>query len=187
MGDQQPNEKPQSGNHNHDDGEHGAQPPPAVRARVTSPDAYRRDLPHLQRPGKTYFTTFTTHHRWILPASVRGAVLDHCLHDDSKKYELHAAVVMPDHVHLLFTPMADANGDDFSLAEIMSGIKGSSAHTVNRLLNRRGRVWQSESFDRLLRSDESARSKADYILDNPVRRGLAAQAADYPWSWPRMA
>jgi REP-associated tyrosine transposase len=158
-----------------------------VRASATSLSDYRRDLSHLQRPRKTYFTTFNTHRRWILPEVTRSAVLNHCLHDHMKRYELHAAVVMPDHVHLLFTPMADANGDDFSLAEIMNGIKGSSAHTVNRLLNRRGHVWQSESFDRLLRSSESARSKADYILRNPVRAGLVLRTAGYPWIWPRMA
>jgi hypothetical protein len=79
--------------------------------------------------------------------------------------------------------MTDANGDEFSLAEIMNGIKGSSAHTVNRLLKRRGRVWQPESFDRLLRSNESARSKAQYICGNPLRAGIAAIGADYPWRW----
>ncbi len=149
--------------------------------------AYSRKLPHLQAPGKTLFVTFVTWRRQILPETVRQLVLDCCIHDHGTKYELHAAVVMPDHVHLLLTPNTDDEGNTYSLREIMSGIKGASAHAVNQALGRKGRVWQSESFDRLLRSDESARSKADYILDNPVRGGLAAQAADYPWSWPRMA
>ena len=142
--------------------------------------AYTRKLPHLQAPGRTIFITFVTWKRHVLPESVRRLALDCCLYDHGIKYELHAAVVMPDHVHLLLTPNTDAEGSTYSLREIMGGIKGSAAHAVNRALGRKGRVWQSESFDRLLRSDESTRSKADYICENPVRAGLAADQADYP-------
>ena len=59
---------------------------------------------------------------------------------------------MPDHVHLVLTPAPDGNSF-FSVAEIMQGIKGASAHKVNRLLNRKGQVWQRESFDRVLRRE----------------------------------
>lgn len=149
--------------------------------------SYSRRLPHLQTPGKTLFITFVTWKRQILPDVVRQLVLDCCLHDHGTKYELHAAVVMPDHVHLLLTPNADDEGNTYSLREITGGIKGSSAHAVNRALGRRGRVWQAESFDHILRSDESTRSKADYITENPVRAGLVREAIDYRWSWPRMA
>ncbi len=41
--------------------------------------SYRRNLPHLQRPTKAVFVTFSTYKRWELPESVRGAVLEHCL------------------------------------------------------------------------------------------------------------
>jgi hypothetical protein len=34
-----------------------------------------------------------------------------------------------------------------------------------------------------LRSDESARSKAEYVCQNPVRHGLVANENDYPWLW----
>jgi len=145
--------------------------------------AYARKLPHLQAPGRTIFITFVTWKRHVLPESVRQLVLNCCLHDHGIKYELHAAVVMPDHVHLLLTPNTDDEGNTYPLREILGGIKGSAAHAVNRALGRKGRVWQAESFDHILRSEESARSKAEYICDNPLRAGIVAEGESYPWRW----
>jgi REP element-mobilizing transposase RayT len=93
---------------------------------------------------------------------------------------------MPDHVHLIFTPLVNsAMREIYSLAEIMDGIKGASAQLINRKLGRYGRVWQTESFDRVLRSTESLDAKVAYIRDNPVRAGLVAKTEDYPWIWRR--
>jgi putative transposase len=147
---------------------------------------YRRRLPHLQRDDKRHFVTFCTFHRWILPNAARSVALQCCIHDNDIKYFLHVAVVMPDHVHLVFTPLADSQElEIYSLAEIMGGIRGASAQLINRELDRRGRVWQTESFDRVLRSSESLDAKVEYILDNPVRAGLASRAEDYAWTWRR--
>ena len=145
---------------------------------------YRRRLPHLQCDNKPHFVTFCTDRRWILPATVRSLVLDSCLHDNGKKLDLKVAVVMPDHVHLIFTPLVDYGAMEVcSLAEIMDAIKGASAHRINKMLGRYGRVWQAESFDHVLRSSEGLDAKVQYLLDNPVRRGLASQWNEYPWLW----
>ena len=96
---------------------------------------------------------------------------------------MHGVVVMPDHVHMIFTPLNDDKGIPFGLAEILNAIKGASAHSINKALNRRGRVWQDESFDHVLRSDESAYNKVIYICENPVRQGLVPTMDDYPWLW----
>ena len=145
--------------------------------------AYRRRLPHLQVQGKPVSVTFVTHERCSLPESARGAVLEHCLHDHGAKLWVHGVVVMPDHVHMVFTLLKDKRGNTFGLAEIMHGIKSASAHQVNRLLRRGGPLWQSEYFDRVLRSDESVRGKVEYICQNPVRKGLVGVIDDYPWLW----
>jgi REP element-mobilizing transposase RayT len=96
---------------------------------------------------------------------------------------MHGAVVMPDHVHLLFTQLKDELGNLFGLPEIMSGIKGASSHSVNKVLDRRGPVWQYESFDRILRSDDIVHQKVEYICQNPLRKGLVQSVDDYPWLW----
>lgn len=161
----------------------GSQPPSAAGAAKDAKAEYRRHLPHLQAERKALFVTFATRKHWVLPESVRRLVMEHCLHDHDSKLVMHAAVVMHDHVHLLFTPLEDGGGATYGLAEIMSGIKGASAHSVNRMLGRKGTVWESESFDRLLRQDEDRRSVAEYICANPVRAGLCATEDDYPWIW----
>jgi REP element-mobilizing transposase RayT len=110
-------------------------------------------------------------------------VLEHCLHEDGHKVWVHGGVVMPDHVHVIMTPLRDAQGRAYGLTEIMNSIKGASAHTVNRELGRRGHVWQAESFDRVLRSRDDLREKVEYICANPVRKGLATDVDSYPWRW----
>jgi REP element-mobilizing transposase RayT len=147
---------------------------------------YRRILPHLQRDNKPHFITFCTHQRWSLPESARDIVLSCCLHDHEVKLDLDAVVVMPDHVHMIFTPLINEQAREvFSLAEIMDAIKGASAHKINRQLNHQGKVWQTESFDRVLRSSEKLDEKIHYILDNPVRKGLVPGWTEYRWLWCR--
>ena len=160
----------------------GAQAPSPASAKPAR-SAYRRRLPHTQPENRTFFVTFGTLKRWILPESVRDLVLAHCLLDHNTKLRMHGAVVMPDHVHILFTPMRDPEGNTFGMAEIMHGIKGVSAHAVNRALGRSGRVWSPASFDRVVRLSEGLRKTAEYICQNPVRAGLAACEDEYKWLW----
>lgn len=142
---------------------------------------YRRKLPHLQCDEKPHFVTFCTYKRWILPERVRQIVLDCCLYDNGIKFDLKVAVVMPDHVHLIFTPLVNAAAMEmYSLAEIVGSVKSASAHRINKFLDRRGKIWQTESFDRALRSSESLDAKIQYVLENPVRRGLASTWTEYP-------
>jgi len=147
---------------------------------------YRRKLPHLQRDDKRHFISFCTIQRSVLPNTARSIALRCCSHYNDIKYFLHVAVVMPDHVHRIFTPLVNSETREiYSLAEIMGGIKGASAQLINRELDRRGRVWQTESFDHVLRSSGSLDAKVAYILDNPVRAGLASKWEDYAWTWKR--
>ena len=91
---------------------------------------------------------------------------------------------MPDHVHMILTPLLDeARGEFFSLVEIMSTIKSASAHLINRGLRRQGTVWQEESFDRVLRASEKLDAKVQCVLQNPVRRGMVRDWEKYPWIW----
>ena len=138
-------------------------------------NAYRRDLPHLEKPGKTYFVTFCTFKQQILPPAARSVVLDSVVHDHQSKYWLEAAVVMPDHVHLICTPY------ELRLWMLLQAIKGSSSHRIKHILSPPN--WQDESFDHILRSGESARAKAEYIINNPARKGLVATADEWPWLW----
>jgi REP element-mobilizing transposase RayT len=96
---------------------------------------------------------------------------------------LFAAIAMPDHVHLLLTPLRDNEGWIFELPKILRAIKGSSSRNINKLMTRTGPLWQDESFDHVLRSAESLQQKTEYIRQNPVRKGLVKRPEDYPWLW----
>jgi REP element-mobilizing transposase RayT len=140
--------------------------------------AYRRNLPHLRAHAKTYFVTFCTHKRSILEPIARDIALSCCANEHRKSCWLESAVVMPDHAHLLLTP----DGDEV-LETIVGRIKSVSARQINRVLEKRGHVWQHESFDYILRSTDDVRKKAEYILWNPVRAGLVKTIDEYKWVW----
>ena len=108
----------------------------------------RRNLPHVQRDYRPHFITFCTKERRVLPDWARRIVLDCCTHGHDTIYNLYVAVVMPDHVHMILTPLEDRDRMMISsLSEIMKGIKGTAAHAINRRLGRKGPVWLEESFD----------------------------------------
>jgi putative transposase len=103
---------------------------------------------------------------------VRGCI-EHCAQADC---EMHAWVIMPNHVHLLFT----AHGD---VSRLMRRLKGYSARQANQLLGRTGQpFWQDESYDRLVRTGEEFRRIERYIVNNPVKAGLVESIEKYPWS-----
>jgi REP element-mobilizing transposase RayT len=179
-----------------------ARPTRAMSAKAPLPTTYcyRRRLPHLQKADAALFVTFCTGARLVLPDWARDLVLEHCLREGGlrplagegaratlslppPRIQLHAVVVMPDHIHLLFLPLRDGNGWSFALVDILQCLKSATAHRINRLLHTSGSVWEEESFDHVLRSDESLRGKCEYIRENPVKAGLVARPGDYRWLW----
>jgi len=93
------------------------------------------------------------------------------------RYELHAWVVMPNHVHAVLRPLAG-----WSLSRILKGWKGYTAREANRLLNRAGSFWQVESFDHLVRDDADQHRCCEYTLMNPVHARLCERPEDWRWS-----
>jgi putative transposase len=87
---------------------------------------------------------------------------------------LAAAMVMPDHTHLILKPRSGYN-----LSRITKGTKGVSAHCVNASRGATGSIWQDESWDRILRDFEELDEKLQYMIDNPVKKGLAGNGEEY--------
>jgi putative DNA methylase len=90
-------------------------------------------------------------------------------------YDSHAWVVMPNHVHLLITPLVDPS-------KITQTLKRFTARDANRILSLSGPFWQPESYDHLIRDRAEFEKTARYIHMNPVRAGLAAAPNQFPWS-----
>lgn len=90
-------------------------------------------------------------------------MLQCCLNERGHKFDLHAAVVMPDHVHLICSQLRREDGWNYSLPEVMKAIKGRSARQINLALKRTGPVWQEEFFDHVLRTNDSLVDRVDYV------------------------
>ena len=155
----------------------------STRTPLTRMYEYRRMLPHYQKANRAMFVTFCKNSREPFPPEPRDAILQCCLKGNGLRFHLHAAVIMPEHVHLLLTPMQEEDGWVYGLPAILKSIKGASARGVNKLTGSSGPVWHEESFDHVLRSQESFEDKLEYIRQNSVRRGLVKKPEDYPWLW----
>jgi REP element-mobilizing transposase RayT len=149
----------------------------------SNPYDYRRKLPHYQKFDRPLFVTFCKRNQEALSPTARSLVLEHCLKGNNRTMHLHAVVIMPEHAHLLLTPMRNAEGWPFPLRDILKLIKGPAARSVNMLTGTHGALWQDESFDHILRSNESFDEKLEYIRRNPVRRELVAKPEEYEWLW----
>ena len=84
---------------------------------------------------------------------------------DRTRYVLYAFVVMPNHVHVLFTPTADQ-----TISALLQQWKGVSARELNRARGTHGVVWQKESWDTLVRNQRHFDNIVRYIQGNdPVK------------------
>jgi alanyl-tRNA synthetase/REP element-mobilizing transposase RayT len=150
----------------------------------------KRRLPHFERPWGKYMVTFTTREKRQLTPAERDIVLQSVLHaHEHCQYQLFAACVMPDHVHLLFEPQIKEQDKDgkpvfFTLGEILHGIKSTTAHRINKAAKVTGvHVWEEESFDRLMRGDSDLEEKYHYICRNPWDSGVVTLTENYQWLW----
>jgi superfamily II DNA or RNA helicase/REP element-mobilizing transposase RayT len=148
----------------------------------------RRRLPHFERPWAIYAVTIGTTRRRCLSPQARTIVLTALLHFHNRRYELFAACVMSDHLHLLIQPWPKQNDNKenvvfWPLSELLHSIKSFSAHKINQLEKKSGSVWEKERFDRYVRSDRDLEEKFHYILRNPWNSGVVGQNEDYPWVW----
>ena len=115
--------------------------------------------------------------RHLQRAEIAATVLDALLAGDQRfsRYRLHAFVVMPNHVHLLATPLTPTE-------EWLGRLKSFAGLQANKELGLTGPFWQHESYDHLVRNNAEFDRIRRYIENNPVRAGLAPDAEHFRWS-----
>jgi len=133
---------------------------------------WKRRLPHWIPEGATIFVTWRVDGdaRWLDDPRLAQVIVDALFYGSRHRYDLHAWVVMPTHVHVVLTPKRP-------FSEIMRWLKWTTARRCNQLLNRNGIFWQDESFDHWIRNNELGDIIA-YVEGNPVAAGLE----NWPWS-----
>jgi putative transposase len=95
-------------------------------------------------------------------------------HRREGRYELHAFVLMPEHVHLLLTPAID-----ITIERAVQLIKGAYSHELGGIIGRKREVWQRGFTDHRIRDEMDFVHHRNYIHQNPVERGMVNVAADY--------
>ena len=128
-----------------------------------------------------YFITASTFQKESLFQSQRMAELFvKVLFDyrEENKYLLHGFVLMPNHFHLLITPV-------LSLERALQLIKGGFSFRAKKELAFGGEIWEKSFYDRRVRDVDDYFAYRHYIHQSPVKRGLAAAAEEYPYSSAR--
>jgi putative transposase len=119
-----------------------------------------------------------SHGELILRAPEAASIVcDALRYFDNERYFLHAWCVMPNHVHVAFEPV-----DPHQLGAIVGSWKSFTAKAINRALDRSGRLWAPDYYDRYIRDEAHYLATVGYIEGNPVKARLCAAAADWPYS-----
>lgn len=129
------------------------------------------------KPGTYYFLTIAVAGRRKLFMNLENAiiVLDAIQWlRDANRFAVSAAVLMPDHLHLV------GQLGQSTLSRVMHTLKSYSARSL-AAAGVETPVWQEGYYDHALRDDEDYRGKVTYLLQNPVRAGLVSRVDEYPF------
>ncbi|MBT2556658.1 transposase [Hymenobacter sp. ISL-91] len=118
---------------------------------------------------------------WLREPAVAEVVAASLRHFHGKAYHLVCYCIMPNHVHAVVSLAEDAP----LLADTLQRLKGYTALQANKLLNRTGQFWQRETYDHIVRSGEEMQRVVAYVVNNPVKAGLAESWEQWPYTyWP---
>ena len=126
----------------------------------------------------------TTGPTWLADARIADLVAEALHYRDGLHYRLDAYSIMPNHVHVVFAPLAGGTLPK-SLSSIMHSLKRNSAKRANQILNRAGTFWEHESFDHYIRNRAEWNRIVKYLLENPVKAGLVKCWQEWPWTYLR--
>lgn len=129
-------------------------------------------------PGVAYHITIGAYEKQdIFTGSSINQVIINSLKVSAKLYgyELIAYCLMPNHLHVLV--QADKRPKHLS-----KFIRAFKSYCTNANLTETSRkLWQRSFYDHILRKDEDLAAVADYILNNPMRKGLVVEREQYEW------
>lgn len=133
---------------------------------------------------------------WLSDHAVAEIVKNSFHWGDPDKYQLYAFTIMPNHVHLVLKPVFQDSDNteqtppkrpndkgDYFLSNLLQSIKKYSAREANKVLGRKGKFWQHENYDHLVRDYDELLRCMDYTLNNPIKAGLAKAQDDYKWNY----
>lgn len=141
--------------------------------------------------GASWFFTLATHDRQPLLThpdaihALREAMREVC---DTRSFEIVACVIMPDHLHAVWTLPADDADYSTRWGCIKRHVGKKIGHLVSAPLResmrRRGEsgVWQRRFWEHRIRDEADLHRHVDYIHFNPVKHGHVGRVSEWPWS-----
>jgi REP element-mobilizing transposase RayT len=132
-------------------------------------------------PGYFYFLTIRAADGARLDAASSGlmaAIHEAIITRHRSVFTLWVYCLMPDHLHAGLSPLAGGP----SVPRALQAFK-SYTTKVGWRFGVTGPLWQRSYYDHIARKSEHVHSIAEYILQNPVRRGLVADPFDWPYSY----
>ncbi len=131
-------------------------------------DPRQRKLFHRRLANRWHEHLDACHGACVLRQPELANIVAQSLHEfDGDRYELTDFIIMPNHIHLLA-----AFPDEEGMLEQCESWKHFTAAEINEKLDKKGRFWQQDDFDHLVRSLEQFEYYRRYIRDNPRRAGL---------------
>jgi putative transposase len=130
-------------------------------------------------PVGTYFVTFSTWQRrrlFVVENYARLFLQTLYRYRREGRFQLHAFVLMPEHIHLLLTPAPDV-----TLEHAIQLIKGGYSHALGSILGRKREIWQRGFTDHRVRDDRDFSNHRNYIHRNPVEGRLVSDPSEYRW------
>jgi putative transposase len=149
-------------------------------------------MPNYRRAqeGSTYFFTVVTYQRrrfLCLDESRRHLREVVCRVRESHPFSIDAWVLLPDHMHCIWSlPEGDTN---FSIrwALIKKGFTRNAKDwldtpepNLSRKAKREGTIWQRRFWEHVIRNDRDYKAHCDYIHYNPVKHGMVKAPLDWP-------
>ena len=135
-------------------------------------------LGRFSQPGQIYLVTTVTYNRdpFFRNLYFSRIVINALVYRQQHKLaNTLAFVLMPDHLHWLFSL-----GEDKNLSQLMHGFKRYTSQGINQKLLRAAPIWQSGYYDHALRKEEDVKHAARYIVANPLRAKIVNHIGDYP-------
>jgi len=146
------------------------------------------------KPGSVYSISVVANFKkqYFLKHELNLEIIE-CLKNQSKKSGCKVFVycLMPEHLHFLCGVGLYARKDyaheglhyidkEPSIIDFVNQFKGKST-TIAWKYGIKGNLWQKRWYDHILRKNEELSKIGEYILNNPVRRGLVENWCEYPY------
>ena len=138
--------------------------------------------------GGTYFFTVNLAERSSTLLVDRIADLRRALRvvKERHSFDILAWVVLPDHLHAIWTLPAGDGDCAMRWMLIKSGftrcIERVERVRASRVRKRERSIWQRRFWEHVIRNDDDLHKHVDYVHINPVKHGHAARASEWPYS-----